>query len=268
MTIRLVEATEWRTTPAVLLSTTERDLLATLVPSLRLAPSPGSTDRYDLTPGSHVGVVRVGDVQLQIQPKIGAAQVLALASYALDPKAWRDQPATLDPYVGLAEAAIPALAQLTRAALRRGLLQGYRTVDDQLMRIRGRVNFALQQRQRPGLALPVDVTFDDYDHDTLEHRLLRAAATGLSQLRVRHEHSRRELIWLRQQLQEISDTRFDPHHVPEPVWTRLNERYRPAVNLARLILSGAIGEARTGHHDVAAFIVDMNVVSKDSSVPA
>ncbi|PSL08465.1 5-methylcytosine-specific restriction enzyme subunit McrC [Haloactinopolyspora alba] len=208
-------------------------------------------------------MVRVGDLQLQIQPKVGVAQVIALASYAIDPKAWKDSPAFVTSDTDLAEAAIPALAQLTRQALRRGLLQGYRRAEDDLTTIRGRIDTGQQLSRRAGLPLPVAVTYDDYDHDILEHQLIRAAAKALGRLRLRHVDSRRELTWMRQQLHEVSDVRFDPANVPEPRWTRLNDRYRPAVTLARLVLSGAVAEAQAGHHDLASFLVNMNTVFED-----
>ena len=52
----------------------------------------------------------------------------------------------------------------------------------------------------------------------------------------------------------------DRRGVPEPHWTRMNERYRPAVALARLIISTAGLEARAGSEDASAFLIDMNAV--------
>jgi len=241
----------------------ERDAFAQVVPSLRISPSRHSADHYDLTPGSVIGVVRVGDLTLQIEPKIGSAKVISLASLAFDPRAWKEPSAGLSTSEDMTEALAAALAELTRRALRAGLLQGYRSMDEVLPTVRGRVRFAEQVQQRRGMPLPVAVTYDDYTQDILEHQLIRAAVAKLSQLRLRSPQARRDLSWLRRQLDGVSDVSFTASGAPEPRWTRLNERYRPAVSLARLILRGMSVEARHGGHEVLSFLVDMNAVFED-----
>jgi len=61
----------------------------------------------------------------------------------------------------------------------------------------------------------------------------------LGRLHLRDRNSQVSLARLRQQLNGISTMIPDGRGVPEPYWTRLNERYRPAVALARLIISTA-----------------------------
>jgi 5-methylcytosine-specific restriction enzyme subunit McrC len=82
----------------------------------------------------------------------------------------------------------------------------------------------------------------------------------LGRLYLRHRDSHTALARLRQQLNGISGMDPDGRGVPEPHWTRLNERYRPAVALARLIVSTAALEARAGGQDASVFLVDMNAV--------
>lgn len=259
----MVECWEWRTTPSVFLTVAQRDALNELVPSLRISPTAHTRDHYDLTPGSTVGIVRIGDLSVQIEPKIGPAKVIALSSLAFDHRAWKDPSANLASSVGLVEALTTALATLTRQALRSGLLQGYRSTDDVLATVKGRIRFAAQVQQRQGLPLPVSVTHDDYTHDVLEHQLIRAAAVRLGQMRVRSPRARQDLTWLRLQLDGVADHPFSPTRVPEPHWSRINERYRPAVGLARLILAGMSLESRAGIRDAMAFLIDMNTVFED-----
>lgn len=263
MTQRLVRCSEWATTQSVHLTVDERDALATQIPSLRVSPSRHSSDQYDLTPGSTVGTVRVGDVTVEIEPKIGPAKVIALASLAFNPRAWRESTTSLSTNEGLTEALCRALTELTRRALRAGLLQGYRTTHEVLPTVRGRVRFADQVQQRRGMPLPVAVTYDDYTHDTLEHQLVLAAARRLSQMPIRSAKARDDLTWLRHQLDGVSDLLVSRTSVPEPVWTRLNERYRPAVSLARLILAGTSLEAGHGTQEALGFLIDMNQVFED-----
>ena len=61
---------------------------------------------YTLTSSSIVGVARVGDLTLELRPKIGVAPVLFLISYTLNPKSWKLEQAQLARDANLAEAVI------------------------------------------------------------------------------------------------------------------------------------------------------------------
>ena len=258
--MRTLILTEYVQSEPVTLTIIERDLLCQLIRGLTVQPVPGSTDTYTLTGGSMVGVARVGDLTVELRPKIGPAAVLFLISYALDPRAWRTEHASLARDVNLAEAVVPLFTRTTQHALRLGLLHGYRRREDTLTMVRGRVRMADQFRTHTGLPLPVEVTYDDFTPDILENQLLRTAVETLGQLHLRHTTSRTALARLRHQLNGISRITADRRGVPEPHWTRLNERYRPAVSLARLIITTAGLEARAGGQDASVFLVDMNVV--------
>jgi 5-methylcytosine-specific restriction enzyme subunit McrC len=258
--MRTLILTEYVQSEPVTLTIMERDLLCQLIRGLTVQPVPGSTDTYTLTGGSMVGVARVGDLTVELRPKIGPAAVLFLMSYALDPRAWRTEHASLARDVNLAEAVVPLFTRTTQHALRLGLLHGYRRREDTLTMVRGRVRMADQFRTHTGLPLPVEVTYDDFTPDILENQLLRTAVETLGQLHLRHTTSRTALARLRHQLNGISRITADRRGVPEPHWTRLNERYRPAVSLARLIITTAGLEARAGGQDASVFLVDMNVV--------
>lgn len=258
MTTAPLTLVEHRPSTPVELSIEQRDALRALVPGLSVTPEPGALNRYVLTCGSHVGVARVGDLLVELRPKVGLAPVLFLVSYALDPRAWRDEAA---PMAGgsLVEAVVSVFSRAVADALRPGLLHGYRGRDDTLTTIRGRVRFAHQMRRQAGLPLPVEVSYDDFTTDVLENQLLRTATDVLGRLRLRDSDTRTSLARLHQHLAGIQTLTAD-RNPPEPVWTRLNARYRPAVALARLIIASGGLEARAGQYESSAFVIDMNQV--------
>jgi 5-methylcytosine-specific restriction enzyme subunit McrC len=258
--MRTVVLTEYVPSVPVPLSVGQRDALLRLVSGLIITPAPGSTDTYTLTSGSTVGVARVGELTVELRPKIGVAAVLFLVSYALDPKSWKPEQAELARDANLAEAIVPLFARTAQQAIRPGLLHGYRRREDTLTSVRGRIRIAEQFRTRTGLPLPIEVVYDDFTPDILENQLLRTAVDILGQLYLRHQDSRISLARLRQQLTGISTVVPDRREIPEPHWTRLNERYRPAIALARLILSTSGLEARAGGQDASAFLIDMNAL--------
>jgi 5-methylcytosine-specific restriction enzyme subunit McrC len=258
--MRTVVLTEYVPSTPIPLSVAQRDELRQLVRGLTITPAPGSADTYILTSGSTVGVARAGDLTVELRPKIGIAPVLFLVSYALDPRSWKPEQAELARDANLAEAVIPLFARTVQQAIRPGLLHGYRRHEETLTSVRGRVRLTDQFRTRTGLPLPIEVVYDDFTPDILENRLLRTAVDTLGRLYLRNRDSYTSLARLRQQLNGITSLVPDRRGAPEPHWTRLNERYRPAVALARLIITTAGLEARADGEDASVFLIDMNAV--------
>lgn len=266
--MRPLRLTEYTTTAEVELSREERDALRSMIKSLTITPSAGTEERYDITPAATVGVVRVGDLQVEIAPRLPVESVLFLVSYALDPKKWMPDPTLVAPDRHLVEAVVPTFVHHFRVALRRGLLHGYRTVEDTHTTIRGRIRMADQLRLRPGQHLPLELVHDDFTADIVENQILRAAIDRLLRMRLRSAQSKTSLLELREQLATVTPTAYVPGQVPEPQWTRLNERYRPAVTLARLILNGGAIDLGYGAVPATGVLFDMAAVFEDFVVAA
>ncbi len=173
-----VVLTEYVPSAPISLSVARRDALRQLIRGLSITPAPGSTDMYTLTSGSTVGVARIGELTVELRPKIGVAAVLFLVSYALDPGSWKPEQAQLARDANLAEAVIPLFARTVQQAIRPGLLHGYRRREDTSTSVRGRIRITEQFRTRTGLPLPIEVVYDDFTPDILENRLLRTAVTS------------------------------------------------------------------------------------------
>ena len=61
---------------------------------------------------------------------------------------------------------------------------------------------------------------------------------------------------------------FDARNLPEVRFSRLNEHYRAAIELAKLILKSSSWELRQGQVRASAFLVDMNRVFEDFVITA
>jgi 5-methylcytosine-specific restriction enzyme subunit McrC len=263
-----LKLSEYATEYAVELTREERDSLTNAIPSLTIAPSVGFENRYDLTASSWIGAYQIGELAVEIRPKLPIERVLFLMSYSLDPSAWRDETVWFESAPTLHEAIIPAFVYQVQAAFRRGLLQGYRTEEDALHTVRGRIRFDEQIRRRFGVVPPVEVRFDEFTEDILENRLIRAAVNRLRRLSVRSPAARASLRAFDSALSPVTQIEYHPRQVPEVQWSRLNAHYRPAVTLARLILAGSVIEARGGRVLSSGFAVDMNSVFEDFVVVA
>lgn len=198
-----------------------------------------------------------------MRPKVAVERLLYLLGFAADPTGWR-----MDNDVSLAEAddLVPAIAGVFAAiahrVLRQGVLQGYRVVEESLAVVRGRLLHAEQLRQRPGLAVPLSVRYDDFTLDIAENQLLRAAAVRLLRAPGVPQPTRARLHRLVAALGNVTAL-VAGQSLPAVRFTRLNERYRPAVRLAELVLHGRSIEANVGGVRATGFVFDMNRVFED-----
>lgn len=242
------------------LSVEDRDTLRAAVPSLTVEPVIGQEAVYRLTPGSTVGALELGDLAVSIRPKLEVSRVLFLASNAMgafrlqeEPYAFKDEPT-------LVEALAPALVAAARRAFGRGLLHGYRTEEEALHTVRGRIMVAEQVRRRFDIPLPVEVRYDDFTDDILPNRLVKAAASVLGAMHIEVADAREGLRWMDATLGNVSLLRFSPLDVPAVAFNRLNEHYREVVELSRLILRYRAIEMDRGGVRANGFLMDMNEV--------
>lgn len=258
---------EYRPSFGIELTPEQRDMLRRAAPSVSMAPSIGTEDRYDLTPGSFIGAVRLPGLDLVIEPKVPMDRVMFLLSYATG-RWWNSQQADLAEAPDLVEAIIPGFVAQLRAAYRRGVPQGYRVEEDALMTIRGRARMDLLAQRRYGKVPPIDVVFDEYTEDILPNQLVRAAITRIERLVIRNPATRWPLRAIDNALSGVQVPVFDPRRVPAVRYTRLTERLRPAVELARLIIAGASFDLGPGSVGAGTFLIDMNRVFEDFVVTA
>ena len=233
---------------------------------LSIAPASGEGSEYILRPGSTVGAVEVGGLSVLIQPKIGIPQLLSLACYAIGKVRLRQEELDFPEEYALPDVLARVLASHARRAFSRGLLHGYRTEDEALYTVRGRIRFDEQVRRRSGVPLPVEVRYDEFTDDILANRLVKAAAYRLGRMRLRWPKARTDLGWVAGILDNVTPVEFPASAVPEVAFDRLNEHYRGVVGLSRLILRHTAFESARRDRDkvrASGFLMDMNVVFQE-----
>ncbi|MFD5708953.1 McrC family protein [Streptomyces pharetrae] len=230
-------------------------------------PDPYVARHWLLKAGSKVGAVTVTvpgrePVTLRITPKVPIARLFFLLGYSHDPRGWRDGQVSVARHQELLPALAHAYERQVARAIRQGLLQGYRSAEDSALVVRGRIREAEQVRRRFGVALPVEITYDEFTTDIPENRLLRAATERLLRLPGIPSAVRARL--LRQRTRFADVTAFvRGQQVPEWRPSRLNTRYHQALHLARAILDGASTEHHPGGLQIDGFLFDMNKVFED-----
>lgn len=242
------------------LSAAQHDTLLRAADTLNLSVERvvDSDRSYRVRTRQTVGAVEIGDLSVLIEPKIGIPRLLSLACYAMGEFKPRQDIFDFQERDELPDVLARALASEAHRAFARGLLNGYREEEDASQTVRGRIRLEDQMRRRFGVGLPVEVRYDDFTDDILENRLVKAAATRLSRMRLRSRKARSELSWVAGMLEQVSLVEFGASEVPEARFDRLNEHYRGVVGLARLVLRhSAFGSGR-GPVRACGFLVDMN----------
>jgi 5-methylcytosine-specific restriction enzyme subunit McrC len=255
-----IEITAYESVEVVGLSATHARLLAA-TKAVNVTPGWGP-EAWSLSAGPYVGVLRCEDLELRIRPRISIARLIFLLGYTNDPRTWRDDPAGLEDQLDLWPAMAQVFSRQAEKALERGLLQGYRTEESARFVLRGRLREADQLRLHAGLPLPLELRFDEYDIDIPENRLLRAATERLLRVPRLPSVAARRLRHLRGRLAEVSPL-IPGQPLPATTASRLNQRYQPALALARMILRTRSVDVLDAGVRATGFLVNMNTVFED-----
>jgi len=215
-------------------------------------------DGWKVTAGQWVGAVRCGDREVRVAPKVGAVKVLQLLARA---NGVRNMHVDAD-RLGLADDAdlSTVLAVLFEREAQTALAQrpqrGYRTEDQSLPVVRGRIRVVDQALRRFGVVTPIEVTVDEWTLDTDENRRLRAATRVLLSLPGLPKATLGGLRRVDRMLAEVTPV---PRGAPLPPWTptRLNRHLHRLLYLADLALGGGSVEHRAGDVVAHGFALNM-----------
>ncbi len=229
-----------------------------------------------------VGVIRLGETTLQILPKIDYAptgstdaredskpyqaavssathNLLYLLSYTQDLQIREQEVAPL-----LArrsdwfELLTRLLAMNLHGLMKRGLEYAYVEVEETIPVMRGRWQLGRQLRRRPYVRHLFDVAYDEFSPDTYLNQAFQFVVRCLLP-HTQDPGNRRLLLDIREWLAPVQDLgEISQAHLEKVHFTRLNERFRPAFNLARLFIENSSLQLTAGQHQTFAFVFDMN----------
>lgn len=220
----------------------------------------------------HVGVVRLRNRTIQILPKIyrrSETDEKARASTATRNLLYMlertgDLPIrehALAPLLKFGDDWFEILTRLFASHLleewQRGAYRTYHTVQDDLPVLKGKW-LVSEQLKHPSRRHIFSVAYDEFTADNQLNRVFRFVVERLWQL-TRDSGNRQVLGELRQWMDEVTlSSRVTAADANPVQLTRLNERFRPLLNLARLFLEGGTLQMTAGDVSSFAFVFDMN----------
>ena len=213
--------------------------------------------RWRVTAHNYVGSINVGGLQVLVRPKIPLRNLFLLLEVGLRDRDWHDEAVRYETTLDLLPALVSFFARTTETTLARGLYHSYREQRDRLVAMRGRVDIARQLAQ-PGVVIPMHCQFTEFTADLIENSYLKAAVSRSLRVAGVQPIDRRRLMQHLVTLEDVGDVRHHHADSDRVVFSRLNEHYKPALRLARLVLANLTLQDATGETQASSFMLDMN----------
>lgn len=218
---------------------------------------------------SHVGVIQVPGLTVEILPKIDSSasraeteqlaqnNLLYMLAFTRNvPLRERDLAALSSQNMPLLDALIGIFVERFMAELLRGLDHAYVHREENLACLKGKLLFSQQVRHNAAHQERVFVGYDDFVADTWPNRILKAGCrrllgmTSVSRIQKRL----REAIAL---LDDASDREIGLHDFGRIHLTRNNERFRPLLDFCRMVLCGDSPTVATGRQQTFSLLFPM-----------
>jgi 5-methylcytosine-specific restriction enzyme subunit McrC len=224
-----------------------------------------------------IGLVRVNQIIFQILPKIdqkagepdgpegkanaAVLNLLFLLSYAYDLKLYQPDLAHLaSRHANWYEILTYLFSSDLHRQIQLGFAQNYIFREENLSVIRGRWDLNRQIGQHAFVKDRFDVTFDEFSPDIRLNRVLRFVVEHLRKT----TSDPRNLNLLSDLSSWLEPVTLLPEvmlgELDQVLFNRLNERFQPAFQLARLFLSQQTLSLQGGRTNTFAFVLDMNLL--------
>ncbi len=223
-----------------------------------LTVEPGEQpSHWQIRAHNYVGSINVAGLQVLVRPKIPLRNLFLLLEVGLRERDWQDEAVRFETTGDLLPALVSFFARTTETTLARGLYHSYREQRDRLVALRGRVDIARQLAQ-PGVVIPTACRFTEFTADLIENSYLKAAVSRSLRVAGVQPGDRRRLMQHLVTLEDVGDVSHRHTDDDRVVFTRLNEHYKPALRLARLVLANLTLQDAVGETQASSFMLDMN----------
>lgn len=225
------------------------------------------TSRSQIKAAQHVGMVATDNVRFEVLPKIeglglGATRRALIRMIAV---AWdvpvRDGDVTGHDYQDrdLLELLIGLFARRLQGQMRAGLSRAYCRREDDLGRLRGKLDVTRQFTRLAASPQKLACRYDEFTADTSLNRLLLCAVTFLRRRSVRAD-TQRHLNEIAAHFEDVQPVSASEVLAKNIELDRATRRWKIPATLARLLLSSIYQTAHGGSRDGVALLFDMGLL--------
>lgn len=213
---------------------------------------PVGPDQWVVRVSDAVGVIAVGDLELQVAPKIPPDHLLHLLARGGELPRLDEAPihAALSP--SLWELVARAFVEAAERLLRLGLIRDYRELADTLEAASGRIEVLGTARHYYAARLALDCVFDDFSFDTPLNRVILAAVREVAESSLLPGPLRLRAVRLLAWLDGVGD--LQPLDMSVDV-DRRTQHYDGPLRLARHILRHVGRHLATGPNVAWSFLI-------------
>jgi 5-methylcytosine-specific restriction enzyme subunit McrC len=225
------------------------------------------TGRNQISTGQYVGVLASAGARLEILPKIDSLGegetrrvLMRMIGTAWDVRLW-DGELTGHDYQNsdLLELLVRLFAQRLRIQLRAGLSRAYCRHEDDLSRLRGKMDVTRQFTKLAASPRKLACRYDEFTADTSLNRLLLCAVILLRRKSVR-AGTQRLLNEIVAHFSDVQMVSASDALAGKFMLDRVNQRWKILATLARLFLLSEYQTAHGGNREGIALLFDMNVL--------
>lgn len=204
---------------------------------------------------SKIGIIRVGNFQIKVMPKFPVNNLFYLLGLH-DGIKFESDTVNIAESRDITDLIFESFLRNVTASTSRGLLTGYRRVEETSKVLHGRMLIGEQLKKRYGHMYPVEVTFDEFTENIPENIELNMAISKAMKFGNLSEQQHRDFRHMSRKFSEIDNTKSDPQ------WSknRHNAHYWNSLILAELINSGKGFYEDLGGVSVSGFMIDMHRV--------
>jgi hypothetical protein len=208
--------------------------------------------RWLLRVSDAIGMIVVGDQQIEVRPKIPPAHLLHLLQNSGAFPRIADTAAVPEPSSTLWTIVATASTHATERVLRRGLLNSYREERAKLKMVRGRPAPMPTAKRFYAGRIGAACVFEEFDEDTPFNRLLKAAAREVAHSRLLPDELRARARRMLLRMDHVGEL------LPGDFWTQPERRlmsYGDAIELAKHVLRRQGRGIRVGATAAWSFLV-------------
>ena len=229
--------------------------------------------RLDVTPSlldqtcilkttQHVGFIALPSGRLiEIRPKVRIDVLFGMLAKIHGLANFYPQDVRYTSVMDIFEFVVSLFVQMVDSLVIQGILLGYQSMNDDLLALRGKVLLTETVRAHPVVRSHHWCEFSEFTADIPENRILKMACMILMAYNYRRIP---DLIpRLRRLCRVFVDVTISEKTIENSiniVFNRLNEHYRPALRLARLLLDHLSPSGAYGSNQFLAFLVNMDTL--------